>query len=70
MYHSDSVPKTESEEKKMKMYTIKPEYLDMWEGGDSPSNPDRVITEDDVRTFSKEWDVPVSELLDQLNEVD
>ena len=63
-------PKKESEEKKMKTYTIKPEYLDMWEGGDTPSNPDRVITEDDIRTFSKEWDVPVSELLDQLNEID
>lgn len=51
-----------------KTYKIKPEYLDMWEGGDSPSDPDRIITEDDVRTFSEEWDVPVSDLLEQLIE--
>lgn len=61
-----TVPKTESEEKKMKTYTIKPEYLDMWEGGDTPSDPERIITEDDIRTFSVEWDKSVDELLEQL----
>ena len=50
----------------MKTYTIKPEYLDMWEGGDMPSDPNRVITEDDVRIFAKEWESTEEELLEQL----
>lgn len=62
---TDSVPKTEMEEKHM-MYHIKPEYLDMWEGGDTPSNPDRIITEEDLRTFSEEWETPIETLLEQL----
>lgn len=52
--------------KAMKTYMIKPEYLEMWEGGDTPSNPERIITEDDIRTFSVEWDKSVDELLEQL----
>lgn len=53
-----------------KLYHIKPEYLDMWEGGDTPSDPDRIITEEDLRTFSEEWEVPVSTLLEQLEQID
>ena len=64
-----SVPKAESEENTMKTYHIKPEYLDLWEGGDTPSNPDRIITENDVCTLSEEWEKPVEELLDQLVEI-
>lgn len=52
-----------------KTYHIKPEYLDMWEGGDTPSDPDRIITEDDLRTYSEEWDIPVSILLEQLEQI-
>lgn len=62
---TDSAPKTETEEKHM-IYHIKPEYLDMWEGGDTPSNPDRIITEEDLRTFSEEWETPIETLLEQL----
>ena len=50
----------------MKTYTIKSEYIDLWEGGDTPSDQNRIITEDDVRTFSDEWNVPVNVLLEQL----
>jgi hypothetical protein len=58
------------EGKKMKkMYKIKPEYLDLWEGGDTPSNPDRVLTEKEVLEFAKEWETDPEELLDQLIEV-
>ena len=64
---SVSAPKTEGEEKKM--YHIKPEYLDLWQGSDTPSDPDRIITEEDLRTFSEEWDVPVEKLLEQLEEI-
>lgn len=63
---TDSAPKKKAMEKTMKTYHIKPEYLALWEGGDSPSVPDRVVTEYDVRTFSKEWEVPVETLLEQL----
>jgi hypothetical protein len=51
------------------MYHIKPEYLDLWQGSDAPSDPDRIITEEDLRTFSEEWDVPVEKLLEQLEEI-
>lgn len=64
---SVSAPKAEGEEKKM--YHIKPEYLDLWQGSDTPSDPDRIITEEDLRTFSEEWDVPVEKLLEQLEEI-
>lgn len=47
-------------------YKIKPEYLDLWEGGDCPSNPDRIITDDDVKNLSAEWDIPYDEILEQL----
>lgn len=50
----------------MMYYKIKPEYLDLWEGGDTPSNPDRIITEEEVKMFSEEWETPVEELLEQL----
>ena len=67
-----SVPENnnESEEKTMKTYHIKPEYLDMWEGGDMPSNPDRIVTEDDIRTLSDAWEKPVEDLLEQLIPID
>ena len=51
-------------------YKIKPEYLDLWEGGEQPSNPDRIITEDELKEFSKEWGKPVVELLEQLTPVE
>ena len=67
-----SVPENdnESEEKTMKTYHIKPEYLDLWEGGDMPSNPDRIVTEDDIRTLSDAWEKPVEDLLEQLIPID
>ena len=54
------------EDKQMKTYHIKPEYLDMWEGGDTPTNPDRIITEDELINLSEDWETPVEELLEQL----
>lgn len=62
--------KTKEEEQTMKTYHIKPEYLELWEGGDTPSNPDRIITEDDIRTLSEEWEKPIEELLEQLIPID
>lgn len=62
--------KTKEGEQIMKTYHIKPEYLELWEGGDTPSNPDRIITEDDIRTLSEEWEKPIEELLEQLIPID
>lgn len=53
-------------EDKTMTYKIKPEYLDMWEGGDSPSDPDRIVTEEMIEQFAADWDKPVSELMSQL----
>ena len=50
----------------MKTYKVKPEYLDRWEGGDTPSNPDRILTEDEVKNLAEEWNIPVDELKNQL----
>lgn len=47
-------------------YKIKPEYLDLWEGGDTPSDPDRVIMEEELLRLSEEWEMPVGKLLEQL----
>lgn len=57
--------KRDMEENGMR-YHIKPEYLDLWEGGDTPSDPDRTITEEDVYRLASEWEKPVEELLEQL----
>lgn len=56
-------------ENTMKTYKIKPEYLDLWEGGDTPSDPDRIITEDELNELSAEWEKPIEELLQQLEEI-
>jgi hypothetical protein len=50
-------------------YKIRPEYLDLWEGGDT-SDPDRIITESDVEQFAREWDKTPEELKEQLTPVE
>ena len=47
-------------------YKIKPEFLDLWEGGDEPSDPDRIITEEMIDRLAADWDKPVNEILSQL----
>ena len=64
-----SVPYYRKEHTEMKIYHIKPEFLDLWEGGSTPSEPNRIITEDDVRTLSEEWEIPAEKLLEQLEEI-
>ena len=57
------------EDKSMKKYHIKPEYYDFWFGKESP-DPDYVVTQDEMENFSREWDKPVEELMEQLIEID
>ena len=47
-------------------YKIKPECLDLWEGGDVPSDPDRIITDEEVEQFARDWDMTPEELKAQL----
>ena len=56
-------------EKTMKFYHIKPEYLDQFEGGDA-TDADRILTSTDVEYFSQDWEKPVSELLEMLEQID
>ena len=65
---TDSVPKMKGEKKMM--YHIKPEYLDLWEGGDTPSDPDRIITEDDIKNLAADWDKSPEELKEQLIQIE
>ena len=50
-------------------YRIKPQFLDRWEGGDSPSNPDRIITEEEVLEKAKDWEMPVAYVKLQLTPI-
>lgn len=50
-------------------YTIKPEYLDLWEGGDA-SDPERIITDEDVERLAREWEMTPDELREQLTPVE
>ena len=54
------------EDKTMKIYTIKPKYLDLW-GADADESV--IVTQDDVERLAADWEKPVEELLDQLDEV-
>lgn len=53
------------EEKTMKTYTVKPEYIDLW-AGDSTEYENIIVTEEQVREFAREWDKTEEELLEQL----
>lgn len=53
----------------MKKYRIKGEFLDYWEGGASPSDPERIVTEEEVRNLARGWEIPAEELMDQLEEL-
>ena len=47
-------------------YKIKPEFIDLWEGGDTSSDPDRIITDEELEMIARGWDKTPDELMDQL----
>lgn len=51
----------------MKKYRIIEEYLDNW-GEDVTA--DYVVTREEVERLASEWEVPVDELLEQLEEIE
>lgn len=50
----------------MKHYKVLDEYLDKWT---SEYVVPLIVTEDEIQRFAKEWDVPVSTLMEQVEEV-
>ena len=57
----------EMRENGMKNYRIKEEYLDRW-GEDVTA--DYIVTQEELERLASEWEVPVEELLEQLEEID
>lgn len=56
----------EEEAQTMKKYSIKPEYYDLWgawEGNDT-------VTEEQIKELSKEWEKPIDELMEQVEEIE
>lgn len=52
----------------MKMYRVKEEYFDDWGFGESYS--DAPISEEEIERLAKEWDKPVEELMEQVEEIE
>lgn len=57
------VPKEDT----MKLYTIKPEYAEYWTN--IPEDADKPITMEEIERLAREWDVPVSDLMEQVEEI-
>lgn len=49
-----------------KRYHIRPEYIDQW---GAEANSETVVTMDDVLMCARGWDIPVEEVLEQLEEI-
>ena len=56
------------EDKTMKLYTIKPEYAENWTN--IPEDAEKPITMEEIERLAREWDVPVSDLMEQVEEYD
>lgn len=54
-------------ENSMKAYKIKEEYLDRW-GEDVTA--DDIVTQEELERLASEWEIPVEELMEQLEEID
>lgn len=50
-----------------KKYQIKAEFYEYW--GNEVNDDNNIVTENRVKELSKIWDVPVEELLEQLEEI-
>ena len=47
----------------MKYYRVKPEYTEMWS---ITKESELVVSEAEIKTLAKEWDMTVEELKDQV----
>ena len=50
----------------MKQYKVKPEYLDRWT---NEAIDELIVTDAEIRDLAKGWDVPVEELMKQVEDV-
>lgn len=51
-----------------KLYTIRPEYVESWTN--LPEDEAKPVTMEEIERCAMEWDVPVSELMEQVEEID
>ena len=56
----------EEEEQTMKKYSIKPEYYDLWGAWEG----NNTVTEEQIKELSKEWEKPIDELMEQVEEIE
>lgn len=53
----------------MKQYRIVKNY-DEWFNVDVPNEENTIVTEEEVQELSKEWEKPIEELMDDLEEIE
>lgn len=54
----------------MKRYHVLPEYQDAWYGNLSTEEiGDATVTEEEIRRLAREWDTPLEDLMDQVEEI-
>lgn len=51
----------------MIQYAIKPEFVDRWT--DHIEDEYKPVTEEEIRSLSREWNVPVEDLMEQVEEI-
>lgn len=57
------------EEARMKKYRIKEEHFDSWMNGFSYTDENSIIDLAEIERLSAEWEVPVKELMEQVDEI-
>lgn len=50
----------------MKTFKVRSEYIDKWT---SEALDELTVDEEEIRRLSKEWDVPVENLMEQVEEI-
>ena len=53
----------------MKQYRIV-KNIEGWLGGQTPNNENIIIDEDELKRLSNDWEKPIEELMDDLEEVE
>ncbi len=53
----------------MKKYRIV-KNIENWLGVERPTDENTIISEDEVKALSQEWEVPIKELMNDLEELD
>ena len=51
------------------LYTVKPEYFDLWFGNNAEATPETVITDPELDNYPCEWGTTREALLEQLTQI-